>query len=353
MSHTKQLDALPGVGMTAYCRALAELPGNTLAKELVSPVWAILRQISDLAGSCEAGLRRKDDKAVALHDQMRCILGQLDFTLGLTLRQLESQVRFRAAVTQDADLLCERIHAITSSGPEAERLVRRYEPMFPVKREPDGSLDDGGFVESFAWDVYQRVAALDRLADEFPEHIRLAARRMHAWPMLAHRHTNNRRRFGELAKKLELGAEYPMDAREGARWRPATPLVRYLEPLIHRLHTVCYELEGYEAESPEKEKDMVDRFWWQWPEERPGEEMVRILCVARRLPPLTKATAGQWTEKAIVPVILATDASDWKNCKEPVLQRIAKQKGVKSRATFKSRLLAAVTATLRRLARPA
>jgi hypothetical protein len=35
------------------------------------------------------------------------------------------------------------------------------------------------------------------------------------------------------------------------------------------------------------------------------------------------------------------------------LQKIAKQKGVKSRATFKSRLLAAVTATLRRLARPA
>ena len=71
------------------------------------------------------------------------------------------------------------------------------------------------------------------------------------------------------------------------------------------------------------------------------------------MPPLTKATANEWAKKALVPLILATDARDWKNCEEPVLQRIAKQKGVKSRATFKSRLLAAVSATLRRLARPA
>ena len=43
----------------------------------------------------------------------------------------------------------------------------------------------------------------------------------------------------------------------------------------------------------------------------------------------------------------------WANCTEPVLQKIAGQKGVKSRATFKSRLLSAVSATLKRLARPA
>jgi hypothetical protein len=52
-------------------------------------------------------------------------------------------------------------------------------------------------------------------------------------------------------------------------------------------------------------------------------------------------------------LILATDARDWKNCDESALKKIAGQKGVKSRATFKSRLLAAVAATLRRLARPA
>jgi hypothetical protein len=74
---------------------------------------------------------------------------------------------------------------------------------------------------------------------------------------------------------------------------------------------------------------------------------------ARLLPLLTKATTLQWAEKAIVPLILVTDARDYKTCAVPVLQKIAKQKGVKSRATFKSRLQAAVSATLRRLARPA
>ena len=52
-------------------------------------------------------------------------------------------------------------------------------------------------------------------------------------------------------------------------------------------------------------------------------------------------------------MILITDARDYAHCTEPVLQKIAQQKGVKSRATFKSRLLAAVAATLHRLARPA
>ena len=199
----------------------------------------------------------------------------------------------------------------------------------------------------------------DRLADEFPDIVRYAARRMHAWPMLVHRHTNNRRRFNQLADRLELGVEHPTDASESARFRPDTPLVRYLEPVIYRLHLFYYGSEfdhgsaDLEFESMEAENESIGRSWRQWPEDLPGEDILRVLRAARRLPPLTKATAAQWAEKAIVPLILVTDASDWANCTEPVLQKITKQKGVKSRATFKSRLLSAVTATLRRLARPA
>lgn len=106
-------------------------------------------------------------------------------------------------------------------------------------------------------------------------------------------------------------------------------------------------------ESVETERSLLLHVWWWWPEDKPGEEELAALRAARQLPHLNKDTAIEWAEKALVPLILATDARDWENCKEPVLQKIAKQKGVKSRATFKSRLLAAVTATLRRLARPA
>ena len=81
--------------------------------------------------------------------------------------------------------------------------------------------------------------------------------------------------------------------------------------------------------------------------------MVAALRALPHLPPLTKTTASEWTEKVLVPLILVTDARDWANCTEPVLQKIARQKGVKSKATFRSRLLSAVSATLERLARPA
>jgi hypothetical protein len=228
-------------------------------------------------------------------------------------------------------------------------MIRRFHQSHP---EEDGT--DGSFVESFAWDVYQRVMELDKLADEFPKHIGMAARQMHAWPMLMHRHANNRRRFNQLAKRLDLGTEYPTDASEGARFRPDTPMVRYLEPIIRRLHTVHYYQDPERKfETIAEENEFIGRFWWQWPEELPGEDILQILRAVCRLPPLTKATALQWVEKAIVPFILVTDARDYKTSTVPVLQKIAKQKGVKSRATFKSRLLAAVAATLRRLARPA
>ncbi len=71
----------------------------------------------------------------------------------------------------------------------------------------------------------------------------------------------------------------------------------------------------------------------------PGDEVVTALRAVPQLPPLTKATTVEWAEKAFVPVIMATDARDYANCTEPALQRIAKQRSVKSRATFKSRLL--------------
>jgi hypothetical protein len=45
----KQLEAMPGPKTRDYCRALAELPDNTLAAELARPVLAILNQIDEAA----------------------------------------------------------------------------------------------------------------------------------------------------------------------------------------------------------------------------------------------------------------------------------------------------------------
>ena len=128
-------------------------------------------------------------------------------------------------------------------------------------------------------------------------------------------------------------------------------MVRYLDPLIYRLHTLWCNVGGGQYETLAEEKRILVIMWRVWPEEDPTDEVMEILRATRHLPPLTKATALAWAKTALVPLIMVTDARDWKSCAEPVLQTIAKQKGVKTRATFKSRLLAAVSATLQRLAR--
>jgi hypothetical protein len=345
----KELEAMPGPNLMTYCRALSKLPDNTLASELAAPITAILQQISKITPPCEGTLRRKDEKSVAMHDTAKRILEQIDLAFGFIQRNLNHQLRFRSEVTTDSDFLCEALYADTHAGRRVARMIRHHYQSHPEEMEDE----EGGFIGDFAWDVYQRVVELDKLADEFPKQVGWAARQMNAWPVLMHRHTNNRHRFRQLADRLELGVEYPLDASEGARFRPDTPMVLYLDPLVHRLHSFVWDCAYLEnSESPETDKWMA-REWSKWPEELPGEDVLQILRLVGQLPPLTKATAVQWAEKTIVPLILATDASDWKNCAEPALQAIARQKGVKSRATFKSRLLSAVSATLRRLARPA
>ena len=135
-------------------------------------------------------------------------------------------------------------------------------------------------------------------------------------------------------------------------------MVRYLTPLVRRLHEVwCGQRRRREwlgeHTSIAEEQQSIAHGWRKWPEMNPGGDVVEILRAVAHLPPLNKSTAHAWAKTGLVPLILATNARDWSQCADPALQRIAKQKGVKSRATFKSRLLAAVSAALERLARQA
>ncbi len=342
-----KLQNLPGPGLASFCFALAESPNHVLASELARPVIALLQEFCTVANDCDATLRRADEPSRAIHGRCRAVLDQLDLALGFILRNCNTGLCFRAEATRDTDFLCAVLVADTQAGGRIARMLRRFAQLHPNDPPEDS------FMVEYALDVYQRVAELDRLADEFPDSIREAARQMPAWPMLMPRHTSNRRRFLELADRLELGREYPLDTSKTARFRPDTPLVRYLEPIMQRLYPFYLSTVDEHYASPVKEAEALTRAWWQWPETLPDAEMLLILRATRRLPPLTKATALAWAEVALVPLILATDARDYRTCTEPALKNIARQRGVKSPATFKSRLLAAVTATLRRLARSA
>jgi hypothetical protein len=346
---SKQFKELPGPHTETYCRALANLPDNTLAGELAAPIMAILNEISRASAPFQATLLRNDEESRAHHESAKNVLAQVDLALGFAMRVFYSEARHRGEFTEVSDFLCEMLYDHTHSGGRIAKMARRYLKVNPEEAEDE----EGGFVSDYAWDVYQRVAELDRLADEFPHQVSRAARSMHAWPMLVHRHTNNRRRFQVLADRLRVGADHPIDASEGARFRPDTPLVQYLEALIYRIHEVRWEVGDRQFDSLKAEQDWLCGTWWSLADGRPSEVEMAALRAAWQLPVLTKATAAQWAEKAVVPLIMATDAHDYQKCTKPALQAIARQKGVKSKATFKSRLLSAVTATLRRLARPA
>lgn len=349
---SERLRLLPGAKTVNYCAWLTEGGENSLARELAAPVCAILKEIEAAAIYYYRPLYQKALKEPEKKAEYENILWQLDFALALILRRFSSLIRFRSKSTKCSDLLCDTIMWM-NCGTEAAKLVRRWQKEFPEDaQEEDGSPLPGSFPDYFALDTYARVEALDLLADEFPGHVRTAARQMHGWPMLVHRHTNNRKRFRQLAKHLELGVDYLLDASEGARFRPDTSLVRYLIPLIRKFDNVRLVVKEPFGKSIEEERKNLRSWLWDELDKCPSDEEINAAWPLKQLPQLTKANAHEWAEKVVVPYIMVTDASDWKNCELPAFQQIAKQRGVKSRATFKSRLLSAVSATLRRLARP-
>lgn len=329
------------------CRHLASRPEPSLAAVMASPVLGALPLIEDVLWKTEAALQSKSLNR-AQRDEIERLSDQLDFALALIHRNLGFLISWRGRRTNNPDLFCEAFCKAKGDGPLAAQLIRRCREAFPseIGVEPDNAVD------MLAWDTYQRVEALDRLADEFPDQIAWAAKQMHGWPMLRFRHHDNDARFRSLAAQFDLGSDYPLDASASARFRADTPMVRYLDPLVYRVHHIHRVTCRTRYESIESEERALRSLWWEFVEEPPGEDVLSALRSIRKLPSLTKTTAAEWARKCLVPLILATDARDYRSCKEEALRRISKQRDVKSAAIFKSRLLAAIIPTLKAMARP-
>ncbi len=327
-------------------RELAEAPDNQLAGLLASPVMAVAGMIKDLLWKTEAALRSKtlSDEQTNLVNKLS---DQLDFSLALMHRDLGYLISSRGEHTNNPDLFAEAMNQAKGDGNQAAQLIRRCRDCFP---DEIGTYSEN-IVDMFAWETYQRVEALDKLADEFPEQISFAAANMHGWPMIRQRHHDNHVRFEELAARLNLGTNYPLDASKSARFRPDTPMVRYLDPLVCRVNYVRELTLNKEYESLEAEHKALRGWWRDTSGDMPDEATLKVLQIARKLPPLLKSTARVWASQALVPLILVTDAKDHRKCDHAALRQVASQRGVKSRAIFKSRLLATIIPTLTGMAR--
>jgi len=212
-------------------------------------------------------------------------------------------------------------------------------------------------VESFAWDTVQRVRRLKKLCKRYPAQAENVARQLLAWPVMSSTPYLTGDDTWDDYVDLELGRDYPLDTRSRARIHLGSVMGRYLTEWIERLHEFRLSIRFRPQEVPGQarpDEETIRRCWRGENEPKPGPKIVKVLRVALTLPALTKATSHEWSQRALVPLIMLSDAgSDETTCREPALQAIWRQNGVKSAGTFRSRLLSAVCQMVRKRARPA
>jgi len=249
--------------------------------------------------------------------------------------------------------------------------VQRILAKFPIRRwsfppevtpleqiQPDGSKPPTlEAAEKLVLETVRLVGRLAELSVRFPELLNVLARQMPAWPVMHFKREGVGGDFWHVRRHLQLAEEYPLDTSHGARWHPSSATGQYLSRWVDRIH--CFRLDTVRAQQgtkPVSRASTMALFNGSPPGGRRQlrSEQESLLQVVIRMPPLTKATSNEWSRQVLVPLIMLWDAgSDEASCKEPALKAIWRQKGVKSRATFKSRLLTKVRQTLRSLARPA
>jgi len=286
------------------------------------------------------------------HRDLALVRDKVDNALNRFGRRFDAIRRVRTEATHCTNMLVDVAVQRRGDASDALHLMRRYDALRGDEGDANGDPPSETFPDSFVGDTYLRVSALPELAEQFPKHIRHSARDMHGWPMIVSHHLDCTHEFQRIAELLELGADYPLAAGPRKRRGTETPLLHHLEPLVWRLHVLRSVLiKTEQTRGNEKFEGRLYWLWWQFPEKPPKPEIVAILKTVPHLPGLTQKTAGEWSGKAIVPIILIEDAADRETCKIPALRNTWRHKSVKSVAIFRSRLHSAVQDTLRRFAR--
>ncbi len=210
--------------------------------------------------------------------------------------------------------------------------------------------------EKLVMETVRHVERLAELSAKFPEQFKVVARQMPAWPVMRFKRKALDDGFWHVLDRLQLAEDYPLDTSFGARSHPSSATGQYLTRWVERIHR--FKLDAGEARQGARPAGGVGAIALCngcLPEGRKElrRELESLSQLVIRMPPLTKATSDKWSRRVLVPLIMLSDAgSDEASCKEPALQAIWRQSGVKSSATFRSRLLTKVRQTLRSLAKP-
>lgn len=344
------------LAMSALVLALAEDSQYRPSAEIISFCNGFIDAIRTLIVAAEVQRRRAVEKQNHTEEiACRSLKRDLEFGLGRSFSSLRSLADLFALTSESSDLVTEMTLLTRGNADRAAKLLPAYRRLSPEEfASENGQAPDDTILESIAWETIQHVQFLERLSRQFTPHIRNLARRVSAWPVLMAQRDAANQSFRFAVRELELGKDYPLDTSPSARFRPSNKMGIYLTTLFERLHNfrITYSyLHSVAERRGEPDLEVVGRSWREDHEPEPSKEVVAVLKSAVPLPPLTKETSDRWSKEAIVPLIMVLDAKTPAKCAEPALQAIWKQKGVKSFATFRSRLLTSVRQTLRGLAR--
>jgi hypothetical protein len=196
------------------------------------------------------------------------------------------------------------------------------------------------------------------------------ARELPYWPMLRFLNTaaNSKKQFQRFAEELKLGEKCPINVSESANYSLETPINSFVWKCLRHFQDVHWHIEhdfkysGYgHVDRPAKTFEeavggIVFTKLESPPARRPGVvgmikcEDIHIYRASHKLPKLTKATAKEWADKALVPYVCSKYA-DFSTV--PEFADILKRDGVRTRGQQKREVRKGVIRALTSLARKA
>jgi hypothetical protein len=333
----------------------SEIPFETLfdgCRDLEKQIGALADRLSYLAhmfDSLGAAESHPEGSGKRRFAELR---DHADFCLSGAAENLLSHVRVRAKSSRSEDLVCHAVSHAMGDGNDCIELIEIYHRMMGDDTEGTGQIDAETFPDQFLWDLAQRVEAFPAFAERYPQHLYFAARHLHGLPMMVSHHLDVTQEFHRLSEMLGMGTWHPLDVSPRRKRGANTPAMKYLEPVLWRMHNIRQILidigtrEGLPIPS-ERIAGVVARRRI----EDVSEAEIEIYRKLAEIPRLVKSAALDWSKEIIVPYILLSDGADPANAADPFLRNIWNHRGVKSVATFRSRLESAVTDFLTRYSR--
>ncbi|MCX6908721.1 MAG: hypothetical protein NTY01_11845 [Verrucomicrobia bacterium] len=195
-------------------------------------------------------------------------------------------------------------------------------------------------------------------ANENAELMKRVAAELPYWPMLQFRNTAANNHFPRVAEKLELGKECPINVSESANYSLQTPINRFVWQCLRHFQKVHWSMRHAEVFNQTIDETLSSLVFREY---APPVSHRRFVCGMIRaeeipvckksyqLPLLTKSTAKQWADVAIMARL---DAIEFDYLNAPEFEQIRKRKRVKSRGTARAEIRKDMISALHSMARP-